>query len=390
MTKRGARTALLFVLALAQANFFGACWDNRELDSLAIVTGIALDETQDNPNMTDLTLQIRKVMPLGTKSDDGGGTSQEQVILVKASDTSVWGAIGELDRASSKHILLDHNQVLLLGTSLAEAGLRDRIDFFLRARDARLEVPVMVADGRAEEILKAKPEQDPSSAMFLALAVRDTERYEVRIIDLVFKLLDKNSSLVIPIASLEKEDGKDRIRLSGMAVIKDDKMVGRLSEKQSMGYTWTTGCVRRGEFSAESDAGRASFDITNQNLNRKVELREDGGVKVTLSLHSVLSLTELRGFSGLSASEVVERLKKMAEAEIGATVLEAFEAARALDADIFEFSRAVREKYRKEWEFMSPEWDSLFADIDFAVKVEAHILSVGQTTQSLEMKEGAS
>ncbi|MEN6307265.1 MAG: hypothetical protein ABFD91_05860, partial [Anaerohalosphaeraceae bacterium] len=73
-----------------------SCWDNQELDTLFIVTGVALDKA-DDPEQLDITLQIGK-----TKSNTSGSgesnSQQDSTILLKTTAYTMMEGLMEFNR----------------------------------------------------------------------------------------------------------------------------------------------------------------------------------------------------------------------------------------------------------------------------------------------------
>ena len=66
---------------------------------------------------------------------------------------------------SNHKLYFPHNQVIIMGKSLAEDGVIKYLDFFLRDAETRDNVLVLVAGGTAGEILDTMPEGDKLPAV---------------------------------------------------------------------------------------------------------------------------------------------------------------------------------------------------------------------------------
>jgi spore germination protein KC len=389
MALRGKRLIAAAMLIPVLAASLSGCWDSHELDAMFIITGVALD-VSESPDLMDITLQIG----VTKSSSSGSGESnseQDSVILLKATSDTVMGGMTMLNRDSSHKLLLHHNQVLLLGSSLAEQGVESRLDLFLRDQQARMEVPVMVVEGRAEEVLSAKLDQDRISGIFLSRMLEDLSKispaYRVRMIDFASRLLDDTTSPVAPIATVLQEDGKQEIKISGLAVFKGDRMIGRLNNDEATGYVWSMGDVKKYVVTASTGDNKAVLNIARMACKRDVTLRPDGGVRVELSVDATLGISELSGFSDMTTDELMPYLVRMAQQEIQRKITSSFDAARRLDADIYGFGTSVYQKYPKEWKAMKDRWDEIFPGVELSVLVKARLPATGQIVQPLEMEE---
>lgn len=390
MTARKIRTAAIVLLTVAGMTLLSGCWDNHELDAMFIVTGVGLDETSTRPDQMDITLQVGETKQ-GSAGSGEANTQEDSSLLMNVTSDTVLSGVMKLNQESSHKLLLNHNQVLLLGSSLAEQGVENRLDMFLRDQQARMEVPVMVVDGRAEDVLSVQPDQDKISGIFLSRMLNDlagiSKKYQVRMLDFVSCLLDGTSSPIAPMITVAEEEGKQKIELSGMAVFKGDRMIGQLDRDEVDGYIWSMGPVKRAIVEAGGKSGKAVFRIAKMNCRRKVTLRRDGGVNVSLSVVADLNVNELSGFDNMTIQEVMPVLTKLAQDEIRQKILGSFEAAQRMDADIYRFGTAVHGQYPKQWRTMKGRWDELFRGIRLDVHVKVNLPAIGEIEHSLEMKE---
>jgi len=395
-----AKTGKIRVLACAALlpalmAFLSGCWDEHELNELFFVTGIALDAASD-PDKIDIALEIEQL-----QSDKSNGSSSTQTtssqgsdaILLKAERETVEEGIGEIDINSTRRIFIHHNQVLLVGIELAEQGLENNLDLFTRNTEARADVPLLIVDGRADKLLSIDVEQETIAGVYVA-RVSDrqstiSEYYKVRILDFISKYIDGTTAPVIPVIKLVNKNNKDEIEFSGMAVFIGGKMIGRLSDDETLGYIWAMGGVSGSVVTARSDSMTASLYITSLNVNREITVRQDGGVSVKLAVNASLEIKELIEFDAIPVKELIPILTDMVQKAIADRIINTFEAVREMDADIYGYGVDIHRKYPNEWDSgnMKERWPELFSDIDFKVSVKAAIPTTGKAIQSMEMEE---
>jgi len=394
------------VLILSTLATLTGCWDNREIDKLFILTGTALDVAADDPNKISVTLQVANIKQgeagsgeantggsttAGGNTKGGNAAGASPVILLNAVSDSLLGGVTEMNRSSNHKLLFQHNQIRIFGIELAERGVKKHLDLLLRDQQPRLEVPLAVVDGRAEEALTAKLSQEPITGIFMGGMFEDlsemSEEYRVRLIDFVQRLLDGTAAPVMPIIKVTDGIESQEIKLEGMAVFKDDRMIGRLSNDETLGYIFSFGEVQRVNMAVTDGSDRAVLHVTSLDCQREITLRPDGGVKVDLSVNSVLGVREMYGFKGMKAPELLKRLETLAQEEIKRKITDCFRVAQGMKADVFEFCTEVYKKYPQQWGEMESRWDEIFTDIDFNVQAKVSIPGTGQIVESLEMEE---
>jgi spore germination protein KC len=389
-------TCALTLLLLALPIFLSGCWDSRELNRLYVVTGMALDKS-DTPDQIDVSVQIGNFSQKGSgKSDNGGEKSSKPTTILKTTCENVLSGINELNRDSNRSMLMQHNQVRLFGIELAQQGIEEHLDLFIRNPKSRPETPLLIVDGRAEDVLTAKLSQEPISGIFLGGMLTELSKvsvhYRIRMIDFLYSDLEKSSAPVIPIIKVKTEgsddEEKQEIHLDGIAVFHDGKMIGRLDNEDTMGYLWALGDVKKSNIDVAEGENRATMHITSLENQHTVTLQPDGSVKVDLFLKGSLILGEMHGFTDMKPPELMPYLEKLAEKTFKDRVMHAFHSAQELKADIFDFGSEVYRKYPQQWSEMEDQWNSIFADLELNIKTDMRLPLPGQIMQSLEMEKG--
>ena len=382
-------TAAVLLSFLIPAALSG-CWDSRELNELFIVTGVSLDKA-DNSDEMNIAFQIGKPEAKGSVAPGGGGSTEEKpTLLVRSTSDTVSGAVLDIDRDSSRTLMLDHNQAVLIGSDLAkQGGIRDHLDLFLRDEETRMEALIMVVDGHAEKLLTADTGEDRISGVYLWRMMEKLSQtspyYHVRLKDFVSRLLEQATSPVAPVVTLTRMNDKDRIKIVGLAVFKGDRVIGRLDNQNVPGYLWAMGDVKRGRFKTRSESGTAEMEITNLDCKRDVTLREDGSVQVKLNVDASAIVGELKGFQGFTPDGLMTYLMAASRNEIRNAIVNTFDIVRDLNSDIYGIGMSVYRKYPREWRKMKKQWDKIFPETELDVKVRVRIPSTGQVVESLEM-----
>lgn len=390
MKKRAVIRRILWALLLILPLLLSGCWGGREIDALFIVTGVALDAS-DDPEKMNITFQVAKIEAMSGGDSGGSSSSDSSTILLKTEQPSVTDAIADFNRNSSRKIFLQHNQVILIGSELAEKGIIDAIDLFVRDQEARLEVPIVVVDGEAGEALAVEMPQKKISGEFLGRMLERQSTvsilYRTRLIDFTASLLEQSSSSVVPMVEVVEEDGEKLLKLTGMAVFKEGRMIGTLSNEEAQGFVFGMGSVSSSSITAKCDAGQASFLVSSLNARQKLNLRPDGGFSLNISVNAVLTANELYGFDGMDAPTLVNHLMELSQNTLKDSIKGAFQKAQELRADIYGTGLAAHRQYPKKWREVSKDWDEYFADMDLAVEVHVTLPNTGKVVESLNTEE---
>ena len=386
MKKMPARLFKILAVCLALLLLTG-CWDNHELDTLSIVTGIGVDKAED-PDQIDLSLQV------GTVEKSSGqekASSDQAFTILESKNEYIISSIESLISENSRTIYLHHNQMIVFGSELAKEGIKPYLDAFMRNIQTRLEVWVYVAEEDAKSVLSAQPEQDKISAMALTrMTLNETNISEllgVNLLSLTSRLADKTTDPVIPTVKVIEENGKKNLSLSGMAVFRDDVLVGHLDNTLTLGYILASGKVKEEDFNVSLEQGGATIQIIKSQCKTSIALEKDGSVTVSLKIESKVTANELHGFKNMTVEQVSPLLQKAAAEEINKLIGMCFEKTQELNTDIYGIGAAVHRKYPKQWKTMENKWDQIYPKTKLSTDVEVILTGTGRISESLAMKE---
>lgn len=97
------------------------CWNSRELNDLAIVSGIGIDLTANNGEFR-VTFQV--VNPSASSTSMGSGNGMPAVTVISASDRTVFGALRKASKRATRQLFLPILSSLLWVNRWPEAELK--------------------------------------------------------------------------------------------------------------------------------------------------------------------------------------------------------------------------------------------------------------------------
>lgn len=381
--KKILKICLAFILVL-NVFILSGCWDSRELDKLFIVTGVAIDETTDDK--IELSLQVGRTQPANTQKTSSTTTA----VVLDTTDTNLLKAYLTLNENCSRGLLIEHNQVVLYGQAMAEKGIKQNIDLFIRVQEARIETPIVIVEGNAKEILNANLEQDSISAVFVAGVLQGLQQvsnlFEVRIIDFMKKLLGESKSAVIPLIKMVDKNGKTAIEYTGMAILKDGVMVGKLEKLESEGYVMAFDGVSSLLVTTETEEGSAGFKLKRTKSNLGIKIDDSNKLNVDIKITGAVELVELKGFSEYSNEDLIKVTQSACEQQMKTEILQSIAKSKSLNTDIFCIGQKIWQKNPKKWLEIKDNWDSIYQNADFNVEVEVELPVTGDTINSVEIE----
>ncbi len=388
MKKAYPLTAKLIALLLIPLITSG-CWDSRELDTLSIVTGVGIDQTQQ-PDMVDVTVQVGKVNQ-SSGSKDNGGSEGSAYLTLKSTKSSIFEAVRSLTHENSRRLFFEHNQVIVFGREQAEKGIQPYLDFFMRDHETRMEVWVLVADEDASTVLSTDSELEKIPAIGLVRLIKNqeatSEAFGVTLLDVASKLNTRTDSMLVPVVKILKQGETSKPSITDMAVFKKDKLVGELTKSEARGYAWTADKISSSILELITPDGKASLEVARSKSKTEPVIRPDGKIEFSVEVRMQGKIGELSGFQDMDIGALTHLLEQLAANRIKKEVLEAFTKAQQLNSDIFGLGEAIHRKHPKYWETIEDKWDEIFPTVQLKVEAEVKLRGTGKILKALNTEE---
>jgi spore germination protein KC len=371
--------------------FLTACWDQIELDELFIVVGMAIDKTE-NPEEFELSIQIVKTT---STSGGSGGSSQQSgqgsdVIVIKEKGKTALEAVAAINYDSSRNITFQHNRVLLISTDIAQESVMNYLDFFLREEQIRLELIVVLVEGKASEILEVQPGQEPTSGKYVYNIINDIARnvpiYKVRLIDFFNNYLSKSRANLLPVIKKEKVGEEEKIKFFSTAFFVGDNFIQTFENKEFLGYVLSTDSVKELILTATEQENLIDYYILELKNKRKSNLDEQDNLNVEMEIKVLLKIGEIIGFDDVKYPEFLKMAKAMGEKQIKLEVETMFDKLKTLGIDGYEFATEIFKKNPKKWKEIEGKWNEILKNAKLSVKADVEIVTTGQSLETVKME----
>lgn len=400
--KRGIILLIIFIMLLAASG----CSNHIELNKLGIISAVAFD--LDESNQWVLTFQI--IIPKSTSSKNGGGGSHSPATVFSTKGRTVLEAIQKSDLEAPRHLFFSHTQVIIISKRVAQYGINQILDAYLRSYESRETANVLISDVEAKNVLGilSPLENNPANAISNLISGqgdKQTNIIQTKLHDLISTMTNSTSSSTLPeikiVGKSEKQNSLDALKktrndatltLDGVGVFKRDKFENWLSRKESLGIPWITNKIKRTTivFSCEGESGSeqlSSFlvekshtklipNILNDHLFMKVEIEAKGNlVETTCDLD-------------LKKTKNLKILENNIQNQIKNDVEYSFHALKKMKADALGFGDTFHKSYPQRWKELSKNWDNEFTEISMDVKVHVTIRQTGMIDDSFSKMSG--
>jgi Ger(x)C family germination protein len=364
--------------ALILALLLAGCYDRRELNTLGFVMGVAIDKGE-NKDEIELSLQMAKVTGSDQSEPGSGskesGTGGDSYINVSASGESINQIVRDMEYKVSRRIYVPHNQVVVFGEDMARQGIRDGMDFFARAPEARATVYVLVAKGKAADILEADTvfEKMPSSDLKKIIDEQDITSTvpQTTLYDIMNDILSRSKAPILPYIEILDDKGSKRINCLGSAVFKNDKMIGHMDLQQTRGTLYVLDKVQTGTMTVKFKDAAAAAEIRQSKSKVKLSLKKDGGVKAEIQVRQTVGIGDQKGTLNIANAENIPVLLKESEKTVKEEIMAAIDKAKELGADVFGFGKSIYRKYPRKWKEIEENWEEVFREMETVVKVKS-------------------
>ncbi|AIQ27863.1 hypothetical protein P40081_06435 [Paenibacillus sp. FSL P4-0081] len=396
---------LILCLPLLSALLSG-CWDDRELNELGVTSGSAYD--WDN-NEWKATYQV--INPSsgssGMGGSGGGSTSSPPFVTFTVKGRTIMEAIERTNLTSTREMFFSHSRITVIGESLAKHGINQLIDMFLRKQDARETVFVFISKGEAGDILDQLMQLTKNQGAGIQLMIEQESRLlsfypGTRLFELAMALSSESGSAVLPEILLTGPDIMDetsetgrtdlpsRLALGRLGVIKGEKFVGWLSQKQAFGLSFMTDNIKTATIAfasqpRKSDKLDASFILQNSRTTVHPVWAKDHFI-MDIDIKGSGVLTELGSVMDLNDRKAISEMEASLERQVLDLVNNSWTEVKKLGADVTGFAVRVHRSDRKRWKQIEKDksWDSVFQEIEIRPHVSFQIERTGLSNKSFK------
>ncbi|EFM12549.1 germination protein, Ger(x)C family [Paenibacillus curdlanolyticus YK9] len=395
---------LLAAAALASAFIMTGCWNSRELNSLAVVTAMAIDKAA---NSDDYELSFQVVMPgeLTNSGKAGNGYAPFSIYSVKSK--TLFEGIRKASKQVPRQLFFSHVQVVILGERIAQSGIKEIFDFFERSHEVRLTSMILVAKNNTPgKLISAIVPLSPLEAEALLGASEVSSKVwsespVIGIDDAIRKLINPGAEPSISGVKIVGDDahiGKKQnleqtrppyhLEISGVAMFREGKLVGWLENEKAQGYMLvanrTKGTVMN--LSCEGEADGVALEVIKSKTKTEVTMN-NGQAKVKILVMAEGNVAEVKCGIALGKLSVLTKLEQEWGEATKANMRDAIAQAQAFQADVFGFGVILQRSHPKQWKKVKDNWGETFAEAEVNITFEGQIQRGGMRGKSLLEKE---
>jgi spore germination protein KC len=399
MRRKGA-----FLLLMITVTFLlTSCWSKRELTDLAIVSAMGVDKTKDG--RYNLTFQI--INPgnvAGGIQDGGGGMQNPPITIYSVSGTNIVEASKRASNRISRRLYYAHTNLVVVGESLArEEGVEVLMDSFDRDPEFRKTSTLVIANhSTAADVVKTLTPIDKIPANKVLKTLEFTERLwgenvKVSLQDVMKGLQSSKEETVVSgfrlvgnpkraqtLENLQESAPEATLQASGIAVLKQGKLVDWLYGKTARGTVWLLDKIQK--TSINIDWGGRKEAIVYETIRQKTDVSaevKNGHPHISIHARVEGDIGEMEVPVDITNPKVFTKMEQSLREEIKNELEKAIEQAQKNKTDILGFGEVIHRSRPNEWKKIKSEWsDVYFPKLDVDITVEAYIRREGLRNKS--------
>lgn len=375
------------------------CWSSKEIEDLAVYTGMALDKNDPSPVEKELeqnggtytkqdritvTVQVVPVKPSGSSKEAKGKTSAYS--NTSGTGDSVLEIFRQFSIRRDRPIIGHHLKVIVISSELLkQQEISQLMDFVLRDNDIRPNTKVFITNGKAKDtLLTENPNEIPS--FHINDMVRNQFRTSKILSPVILSKLDalmysKRSFILQNIVEADRE-----IEFSGAGIIKGDSghFVGELNQEDVECISWLTNQGESGAIKTLDEAGEPlTYEITSMKSHITAHITGEDQIAFDVQIASKGRLIEdwnnEKNPSSPSYQKQAAQLFEKRMEQMMQHLLKRMQS--KYKVEVAGFGEALRIQHPKVWRRVKDQWDEKFSEATVSFKINMDIIDFGSSTE---------
>ncbi|HZK24143.1 MAG TPA: Ger(x)C family spore germination protein [Oscillospiraceae bacterium] len=402
---------LLFCLSL----FTAGCWDQIEVEELALVRAIAIDYQpgRRSPYLVTFAISLPSDVAGG---EGGGGGGGEPTQLFSGVGASMDLALHQASLNLSRQLFLSHASVILIGEEMAKHGLAHVFDFIIRNPQVRLNAYLLYTNGFAQQMLTTTERleigitEEIIGMIEQARFISETEplpayKFLQKVVTpgqaAYTALLQKGSPLeeIIPGLQGEQKPGgqeessggsdsseggggekaKEVLTLAGLAAFRNQKLAGLMNAQETRGFLWFLGKTSR-TYLAISDPQKPKEIITLHVSRAETKIKpqiKNGQLSFSVEVVTEGDIRSQTSTTKINTPEMMKKVNSANAAVIKQEMEKALHRMQQLQTDLVGFGSILNRHEPKLFSRLQDNWPEEFSKLKVEIVVTSDVRRAG-------------
>jgi spore germination protein KC len=390
----------VLTLAMLLAFPLTGCWDIKYLDELSIINAIGMDASEDG--QLQVTVQVVNPTEVSRGGGKGGGGGASPVTTFSEKGKLVSEAIRKISNKTSRRLYFSHNQILVIGEELARKGIGNLFEYIERDPEIRTDFYVLIAKGaKASDVMKIATPVEKIPGTELHDSIENVERslgtsYGVSIEDIIEDISSEKIEIAtgsVEIAgdeeggyskkNVENIQPKANLKLNGIAVFKDNKLIDFFNLKQSRGAALVLDKIANTIINIPcSKQGNIAVEVIHSTTTVKAEFH-GGRPSILIKIKQEANIDEaICPAVDISDKNTFFWLERQTNRQLRKELHEAINHAQLLKSDIFGFANTVYKANPGYWKANKTNWEYIFSKLPIRIDIHTEIRREGTRNKS--------
>ena len=370
------------------------CFNYKELNDYAIVTGMAIDKINNK-------YEVSVLIANSPKSNNESSGKNYITALYSGKGNTIYEAIKQIGLISPKELYIGHLSILIISEEVASSGINDSIEFLLEEPRSKKNFYVAISkDNKAKDVLSITTPLTDFPTESIATNLKTTKDLQgsisaIKFNTLIYNLINKGIDLSLngvtivgnikkgnDTSNLESNIPKAYIKLTPIAIFKDDKLITWASNDESKGINVINDNIK--EIYVNIKCNDGYIVVNTEDLKTNISINKIGNVTINTKGHAAIS--EINCDIDLTKQKNIKMIERKVENKIKKLNSKAINLSKKYSSDIFGIGLKYYQEEPKEYSKIN-NWIEFYKKIQFTNKINIKLQTVGSIKQSLERIE---
>ncbi len=396
------RKGIFLLTIMTMTLILTSCWSKKELTDLAIVAAMGIDKTKDG--RYHITLQIINPGNVAGGMQGGGGAQSPPITIYSASGDNLVEASRRASGRISRRLYYAHTNLVVVGEKLAkEDGIDTLIDGLDRDPEFRNTSTLVIANhSSAADLIKTLTPVDKIPANKILKTLEFTQRkwgenVKTSLQEVMKSLESPGRGTVVSgfrlvgnpqqaqkLDNLQESAPEATLRASGIAVLKEGKLVDWLYGKPAIGTVWILDKIQGTDINIDWKGKKEA--IAYQTVRQKTSISaqvKNGQPHISVHTRVEGDIGDMEVPVDIKNPKVIRKMEQAIGKKIEKDLKMAIERAKKNRTDILGFGEVIHRTRPNQFKKFKQEWnDVYFPKLEVDITVEAYIRRAGLRNKS--------
>nr|WP_302637985.1 Ger(x)C family spore germination protein [uncultured Clostridium sp.] len=322
------------------------CFNYRDINKVTFATSMIFDT--DDLGQVIVYLDCIKPYRSNNESSDKG-----RRLIFKGVGKTTEDALGKIDNFSSAKLNYSQVKAYIFTEKAAKEGIKKYLDLINNYGEMQIKPSAFIYYGDVEELLKATSGDEEFLGMYLNDIMNkkpfNSLSLQANINYYLSNRLMGDNTLLLPAVNLKKDVLDKKVQINGSGILKDNVLVDRLEQEDTLLYELMMGSVYEGTFeigNPNTDTGFISLDVLSSSEDSMLRF-DNNRFTLVKNIEVDLEISDIQG-EAIVDSEFINYIKVNEEAYINSYITQLFNKYKEKGIDIFNVYRMKEIHYGKE------------------------------------------